>query len=238
MKTKWLVYIIVTLFFIITPAVGTVVINDSNIVFNNTGHNISFSTNQTFDNMSFPSDNLVMEYNSTELHINSSQDLILSNLAYNNSSDVSNFTANGTGTGTLNIAERFQKNNTFYYLYINHTSPPVSYSISNTTNWTTYSYTLSSIHDITITSVTPVLTSLLLTAVTAGTSGNSITTTETSAVASWSAPTLLGGLDMSDFLGMQNNFINAGETGASLLIVLIIAFIGSMAIGYIYVFKK
>lgn len=75
-----------------------------------------------------------------------------------------------------------------------------------------------------------------LTAVPIGTLGNSITTTENMTNGSWAAATLTGGLDASRLAPTQTNILSAGATGSSFVIILIIAFIGGIAISYLTLF--
>jgi len=79
-------------------------------------------------------------------------------------------------------------------------------------------------------------TNAIVTWNTAGTVGNSIATTDTVTNGSWSAATLTGGLDASLVAPMQTNVLETGETGSSFLVILVIAFIGGIAISYLSFF--
>lgn len=76
-------------------------------------------------------------------------------------------------------------------------------------------------------------TNTIVTWDTAGTVGNSIATTDTVTNGSWAAATLTGGLDASLVAPMQTNVLETGETGSGFLVILIIAFIGGIAISYL-----
>jgi len=84
-----------------------------------------------------------------------------------------------------------------------------------------------------ITVTNSLATNAIVTWNTAGTVGNSIATTDTVTNGSWAAATLTGGLDASLVAPMQTNVLETGETGSSFLVILIIAFIGGIAISYL-----
>lgn len=67
----------------------------------------------------------------------------------------------------------------------------------------------------------------------AGTGGNSVTLAESAVNASWDGTTLTGGLNMSNVATFQSNILDAGKTGSSFIVILLIALIGGLAIGYL-----
>jgi len=81
-------------------------------------------------------------------------------------------------------------------------------------------------------------TNMVVTWNTAGTVGNSIATIDTVTNGAWVSATLTGGLDASSVGGMQQNILSAGETGSSFVVILIIAFIGGIAISYLAIFGR
>ena len=82
--------------------------------------------------------------------------------------------------------------------------------------------------------VNTTVSNVIVTWIPAGTVGNSIVTTDTVTNGSWASGTLTGGLDASVVAGMQSNILSAGQTGSSFIVILIIAFIGSIAISYMF----
>ncbi len=85
-----------------------------------------------------------------------------------------------------------------------------------------------------VTASNPTGATVLITADTAGSAANAYATTETMANASWGASTMAGGIDISVVGAMQNNFLGAGQTGSSFIVILVIAFIGSIAMTYMF----
>lgn len=85
-----------------------------------------------------------------------------------------------------------------------------------------------------VTATNPTNVTVLLTAVAEGAAGNAVTTTETVTNASWIGATLAGGLTKSKVGGMQTNILSAGETGSAFIVILVIAFIGGLAISFMF----
>ncbi len=71
-----------------------------------------------------------------------------------------------------------------------------------------------------------------LTAVTTGTGGNSITLSDNAAAIASSG--LSGGVDGATYAATRNSLVDTVETGFDLVIVVVLAAIGSIAIGYIF----
>lgn len=76
--------------------------------------------------------------------------------------------------------------------------------------------------------------STVITYDTLGTNGNSIGTTEAVGNATWAAATLTGGVNASPLAASQNSILGVAQTGFSFIVILIIAFIGAIAIGYVF----
>jgi len=67
-----------------------------------------------------------------------------------------------------------------------------------------------------------------------GTPGNSVATSETMLNGTWvNGATFTGGINASSLAPMQTNILSAGQTGSSFVVILIIAFIGGLAIAYL-----
>ena len=83
-----------------------------------------------------------------------------------------------------------------------------------------------------VTATNPTAQTMLLTADSLGPVGN-LATTETIVNGTWSGTTMTGGV-VSSLASMQTNVLGAGETGAGFIVIVIIAFIGSVAIGFMF----
>lgn len=86
----------------------------------------------------------------------------------------------------------------------------------------------------TMTATNPSAGVVLITYTTAGTVGNTVATVETLTNGAWDAATLTGGLAITALGAMQNNIYGSGQTGSSFIVILVIAFIGSIAMGYLF----
>lgn len=159
-----------------------------------------------------------------------------------------NATGNLTITGNPNCGELVNITNaagTLVTFYLNTTPGCTKTAVYNNVNITVNSSTGTAINltsavntnatlNATLTAANPTVGVMTLTYFITGNAGNSVATAETMANGSWiNGATLTGGINASTVATMQTNILDAGETGSSFIVILIIAFIGGIAIMYL-----